>query len=114
MIPCIQILLFWIHCVISSDPFAAYYQMNGNEYQQMTYNPTGSLLAQFIIKSKFLCAAQCARLFPDCNIAVFDYSVNSQCSLYTETLTPANLITFADAVVFHFNGNYRNEGMKNT
>ncbi len=79
----------------------------------MNYIPTGSSLAQFVIKSKLLCAAQCARLFRTCNIAVFDGSGNSQCSLYTEILVPANLIPLTNAIVFNFRRNYTNEGMKN-
>lgn len=46
--------------------------MISDEYKGMNYLPTGYLLAQFNTKSKLLCAAQCARLYPTCNIAVFD------------------------------------------
>ncbi len=108
----LRTLLLSICYLISTDASSAFHQMIGDQYQQMSYTPIGSTLAQFSIKSKLLCAAQCTRLFPTCNIAVFDNSINPQCSLYTEELTPANLVSSANAIVVDLRRNSTNEGIK--
>ncbi|CAF4179034.1 unnamed protein product [Rotaria sordida] len=79
-----------------------FYQMNGNEYKNMTYNPNGSLLAQLNIKSKLICAAQCAHQYFTCNTAEFDDTVVPQRVLYSEPLIIINLVHSINAVVFDF------------
>jgi hypothetical protein len=94
--------ILWIYCLISICHTDILPGTIGHVYNHMSYNCTGSSLAQLVIKNKLLCAAQCAQQFVTCNTAVFDSSTIPQCLLYNEVLMPANLIVSPDAVVYDF------------
>jgi hypothetical protein len=94
--------VLWIYCLIGTYVADSLPSMIGHVYNQMSYNSTNSSLARLIIKSKLLCAAQCAHQFATCNTAVFDSSAIPQCLLFNEIVIPGHLVVSINAVVYDF------------
>ncbi|CAF0857132.1 unnamed protein product [Adineta steineri] len=68
----------------------------------MSYNSTGTIITRLTVKYQVTCAAQCANQFTNCNTAVFDSLTIPQCSLYSESVTPANLTVSMNTIVYDF------------
>ncbi|CAF1318462.1 unnamed protein product [Adineta steineri] len=68
----------------------------------MSYNSTGTIITRLTVQYQVTCAAQCANQFANCNTAVFDSLTTPQCSLYSGSVTPANLIVSINTIVYDF------------
>ena len=80
------------------------------QYNQMSYTPVNSTLAQLSSYSKLRCAAHCARLTTTCNIALFNAVTSPRCILYSESLTAANLVSSSNSIVIDFKRNLTSAG----
>lgn len=85
-------------------------QTTARQYNQMSYTPVNSALAQFNSYSKLRCIAQCARLTTTCNIALFNAVTSPRCILYSESFTAANLVSSSNYVVIDFKRNLTSAG----
>jgi hypothetical protein len=106
-------VIFWVFSYTTICGSDTLLQLISQQYNQMSYLPIKSSLAQFNINSKTHCIAQCARLVSTCNIIVFNPVISPNCALYGESLTIANLILSTDNTVVDFGRNNSNEDRNN-
>ena len=82
-------------------------------YQHMGYISTEPYFGNFPFRTKFVCAAHCARNYMNCSIAVFEKSTTGFCLLYNEEFSSNNLIFSQNATVIQFKHTTNSTGKNN-